>query len=260
MNVKIPQLSLVALVGASGSGKSSFARRHFAPTEVLSSDVCRGWVCDDENDQSASADAFEVLYTIARKRLAAGRLTVVDATHVRAEDRKQLVALAREYHVLPVALVFDLPESVCHERNAARPGRQFGSHVVRQQTQAMHRGLRGLAKEGFRHVHIFKSVADVDAATITREKLWNDRRDDTGPFDIIGDVHGCYAELCTLLEKLGYCIEGTRQAPEVTPPRVAARFSSGTWSIAAPIRPACCAWSCTWLAPARRCACPAITT
>ena len=85
-------------IGASGSGKSTFARKHFKPTEVLSSDFCRGLVADDENDQTATKDAFEILHFIAAKRLAAGRLTVVDATNVQPEARKPLVELARQYH------------------------------------------------------------------------------------------------------------------------------------------------------------------
>jgi len=96
------------MIGPSGCGKSSFARAHFKPTEVLSSDFCRGLVSDDENAQAATKDAFEVLHFIARKRLAAGRLTVVDATNVQPEARKPLVALAREFHVLPVAIVLTL--------------------------------------------------------------------------------------------------------------------------------------------------------
>ncbi len=132
MRITIPELSLVVLVGPSGCGKSTFARRHFKPTEVLSSDFCRGLVSDDENDQTATKDAFEVLHFIAAKRLAAGRLTVVDATNVQPEARKLLVALAREYHVLPVALVLNLPEKLCQERNRGRPDRDFGPHVVRQ--------------------------------------------------------------------------------------------------------------------------------
>src|SRR5919198_892664 len=101
MNLTVPELSLVVLVGASGSGKSTFARTHFRPTEVLSSDFCRGLVADDENDQSATGDAFDVLHYVAAKRLAAGRLTVVDATNVQPEARKPLVALARQYHCMP---------------------------------------------------------------------------------------------------------------------------------------------------------------
>src|SRR6185503_4222294 len=99
--IDAPELCLVVLVGPSGSGKSSFARKHFRPTEIVSSDVCRGLVSDDENDQSATKPAFEVLHTIVEKRLQRERLTVVDATSVRREDRKSLVQIARMFHVLP---------------------------------------------------------------------------------------------------------------------------------------------------------------
>src|SRR6059058_512911 len=102
MKLTVPELSLVVLIGASGSGKSTFARRHFKPTEVLSSDFCRGLVSDDENSMEATNDAFEVLHFIAAKRMTAARLTVVDATNVQPEARKPLIALAREYHFLPV--------------------------------------------------------------------------------------------------------------------------------------------------------------
>src|SRR6202166_1924644 len=108
MHITIPKLSLVVLVGPSGSGKSTFARRHFKPTEVLSSDFCRGLVRDNETDQTGTADAFAVLHFIAARRLAAGRLTVVDATNVQPEARRPLVPLARQYHCLPVAVVLDL--------------------------------------------------------------------------------------------------------------------------------------------------------
>lgn len=204
MNVRIPELSLVVLVGASGAGKSTFARRHFLPTEIISSDYCRGLVSDDENDQGATPDAFEVLRFIAAKRLKAGRLTVIDATNVQSEARKPLVALAREYHCLPVALVFDLPESVCRERNAGRPDRAFGEHVVRGQRSQMHRSLRGLPREGFRHVHVFRTVEEIDTVQVEREPLWNNRKHESGPLDIIGDIHGCIDETVELLTRLGY--------------------------------------------------------
>lgn len=207
MDVKFPELALVVLIGTSGSGKSTFARRHFRPTEVISSDYCRGLVADDENDQSATGPAFEVLHYIAGKRLAAGRLTVVDATNLRPEDRKPLVALARQHHMLPVALVFDLPETLCRERNRSRADRDFGDHVIRNQHQTLRRSLRGLAREGFRHVTLFHSVEEVDAATLIREPLWNNKKSEAGPFDIIGDIHGCYDELQELLVSLGYAVE-----------------------------------------------------
>jgi len=126
MKLKIPELAVVALIGPSGSGKSTFAKKHFRSTEVISSDFCRGLVSDDENNQAATNDAFEVLHFIAAKRLAAGKLVVIDATNVQSEARKPIVELSRRFHCLPVAIVFDLPEKLCHERNQQRPDRTFG--------------------------------------------------------------------------------------------------------------------------------------
>ncbi|WP_406362265.1 polynucleotide kinase-phosphatase [Streptomyces sp. NBC_01579] len=201
----VTDLSLVVLVGASGSGKSTFARRHFKPTEIISSDFCRGLVADDENDQSASGDAFDVLHYIAGKRLAAGRLTVVDATNVQAESRKQLVQLARSHDVLPIAIVLDLPEEVCQTRNAARPDRAgMPRHVVQRHRRELRRSLRGLEREGFRKVHILRTEEEAEHAEVVLERRYNDLRHLTGPFDIIGDIHGCSSELESLLGKLGY--------------------------------------------------------
>ena len=202
--LSIPELSLVVLVGVSGSGKSTFARAHFKPTEVISSDYCRGLVADDENDQTVTPDAFDVLHYIAGKRLAARRLTVIDATSVQPEARKPLVDLAREHDVLPVAIVLDLPVSVCAARNARRPERDFGAHVIRRQHAALRNSVKNLRREGFRAVHILRAEAEVADVTLTRTKLFSDLRRDTGPFDVIGDVHGCLPELLLLLDKLGY--------------------------------------------------------
>ena len=204
MTLTIPELSLVVLVGPSGAGKSSFARRHFKATEVVSSDFCRGLVSDDENDQGATRDAFDVLQFVVGKRLARGRLAVVDATNVQAESRAPLVELARAHDVLPVAIVLNLPAEVCLERNRGRSDRQFAPRVVRSQQAQLRQGLRRLEREGFRYVYVLDSVEAVEAVTVERQPLWVDRRADRGPFDIIGDVHGCYDELVALLAKLGY--------------------------------------------------------
>lgn len=216
MTITVPELSLVLLVGASGSGKSTFAAKHFRETEVLSSDHFRGLVSDDDNDQSATGDAFEALHLVARKRLERGLLTVVDATNVQREARSGLVRIARETNVLPVAIVLDLPAKVCQARNEKREDRRFGAHVVPHQRAQLRASLSRLKKEGFRHVYVLQSVEEVDAAKVTRTRLWNNRKDDHGPFDIIGDVHGCADELRALLTKLGYVedAEGVHRHPD----------------------------------------------
>lgn len=202
--LSLPELSLVVLIGASGSGKSTFAATHFGPFETLSSDFFRGLVSNDENDQSATRAAFEALHVVAAKRLDAGLLTVVDATNVQPESRRSLIELARAHDVLPVAVVLDVPQGVCVERNEARTDRTFGASVVRRQHDQLRRSLRHLGKEGFRKVHVLSGVEEVAAAEFVREPLLNDLRGETGPFDAIGDVHGCRSELETLLAKLGY--------------------------------------------------------
>ena len=218
MEIKIPELALVVMIGTSGSGKSTFARQHFLKTEIISSDFCRGLVADDENDQAATKDAFEVLQFIAAKRLAAGRLTVIDATNTQPEARKPLIELARKYHCLPVALVLDIPESICQERNRARPDRDFGEHVIRNQRTQLRRSLGHLQREGFRHVSVMRSVEEADSATVTREPLWNNKKSDHGPFDIIGDIHGCYDEAVELLKRLGYEFLETERGPSAMHP------------------------------------------
>ncbi|MYW19582.1 polynucleotide kinase-phosphatase [Streptomyces sp. SID2955] len=201
----VTDLSLVVLVGASGSGKSTFARRHFKPTEVISSDFCRGLVADDENDQGATRDAFDVLHYIAGKRLAAGRRTVVDATSVQQDSRRRLVELAREHDVLPIAIVLDTPEEVCAQRNAARTDRaDMPRRVIQRHIRELRRSLRHLEREGFRKVHVLRGVEEAEHATVVTEKRFNDLTHLTGPFDIVGDIHGCSAELEALLAKLGY--------------------------------------------------------
>jgi protein phosphatase len=204
IEIQIPEFALVVLMGASGSGKSTFARTHFLPTEILSSDVCRGLVSDDENDQKASDDAFAVLHFIAARRLANMRLTVIDATNVQPESRRALIDLARKHHAMVYGIAFDLPEALCRARNAQRPDRTFGDHVIRRHRQQLRRSLPSLQREGFRRFWVIRSEAEAAAVRITRTRLWNDRRELHGPFDIIGDVHGCYDELRDLLAKLGY--------------------------------------------------------
>ncbi len=205
--LKIPSMGLVVLVGVSGSGKSTFAAKHFTLWQVVSSDYCRGLVADNPNDQSATKDAFDVLQYVVGTRLRRGLLTVVDATSVQKPARQALVRLAREHDVLVDAIVLDVPERLASERNAVRPDRQYGAHVVGRQHRDLKKSLRGIRKEGFRRVHVLTGVDEVEAATITTELPWNDRRTLTGPFDIVGDIHGCASELRTLLTELGWELE-----------------------------------------------------
>lgn len=207
MEIRIPEISLVVLIGVSGSGKSSFAKKLFKKTEVISSDYCRALISDDESNQKVSTDAFELLYFISGKRLKDAKLTVIDATNVQKESRKGLINLARTYHCIPVAIVLDIPEKICEERNKDRADRNISNHIIRKQSRDLKRSIRDLNKEGFRKVYVLKSDEEINSVNeIILEKLYNNKKDETGPFDIIGDIHGCYSELEELLIKLGYKI------------------------------------------------------
>ncbi|NIG55101.1 polynucleotide kinase-phosphatase [Chitinophaga sp. Cy-1792] len=220
-SLTLPDLSLVMLIGASGSGKSTFAHRLFKPTEIVSSDICRGLISDDENNQDVSADAFELARFIAGKRLKAGLLTVVDATNVKMEARKDWIDLAREHNVPVVAIVMNMPDAVCFERNDVRTDRQVARHVIVNQLSQLRRSLKYLVKDGIRRVLQLDSVEIADnIIAIEREKRATNKKDENGPFDIIGDVHGCYDELCALLEKLGYQVDKENAAIIAAPSAV----------------------------------------
>ena len=201
--INLPEPSLVVLIGASGSGKSTFAAKHFRPTEVISSDRCRGMVCDDENEQGVNPQAFAVVHAIIRARLALGKLAVIDATNVQAESRASLVDLAHEADLFAVAVVLDVSVRTCEDRNAARSDRQFGRHVIRGHADQLRRSIRNLRREGFKQTWILREDL-IDAVEFHRKPLWTDRRVELGPFDIVGDVHGCMDELRELIAKLGY--------------------------------------------------------
>ncbi|MDY3560888.1 polynucleotide kinase-phosphatase [Gemmata sp. JC673] len=224
MTMHIPEFALVLLVGPSGSGKSTFARKHFRPTEVLSSDFFRGMVCDDEMNQAASEDAFELLHLVCEKRLRLGKLTVIDATNVRAESRKPFLELARKYHAQVTAVVFDFSAEFCHARNQQRAAeRPFGPHVTQRHAEDLRRSLGRLEDEGVRRVFVLKDEEQVAGATFERYRLPMNKRDERGPFDMIGDVHGCLSELLALLRALGYTLTQETAADgaafwRVTPP------------------------------------------
>ena len=209
MRIEIPEIAVVALMGASGSGKSTFAGQYFKPTEVLSSDYFRALISDDENNQQVTSQAFETLYYVANKRLELGLLTVIDATNVQKEARASVLRLAKEQNCHAAAIVLDMPEKLCRERNEKRPDRNFSDHVITRQREQLRRSVRFLQKEGFRYVYVLKSEEDIAGVEMVRAPLWNNKKSETGPFDIFGDVHGCYDELCALLGKLGYSVDKT---------------------------------------------------
>lgn len=236
---------MVVLIGQTGSGKSCFAGKHFLPTEIVSSDHCRAVVSDDESDQAATGDAFDLPYYSAGVRLRRRKLTVIDATSVQRPDQAQLVALARKHQTLPVALVLDIDPDLCHRRNQGRAHRGFDTHVARNHSKALRRGLRGLKKEGFRQVHKLRKREESDAVELVREPLWTDRRQDHGPFGVIGDIHGCFDELATLLDRLGYRIDPFEPGEDLISarhPEGGSRTSSAISPIAARGMSTACVW------------------
>ena len=167
MEIDVPEGALVLLVGISGSGKSTFAARHFAPTEVLSSDRFRALVADDEADQTASRAAFEVLHLVMAKRLARRRLCVVDATNLSLRARRALTALASRNRRPALVIVLDLPLETCRARNAAR-GRVVAEDVLVEQHRRLDEALAALHDEGYAAVHLLRDEAEVEAVRIRR--------------------------------------------------------------------------------------------
>jgi predicted kinase len=164
--------SLVVLVGAAGSGKSTFAARHFAPDEVLSSDRFRRIVSGDEANQAATKAAFVVLHQALERSLENGRTAVVDATSVEPAARRALLARALAAGVPASAIVLDLPSATVIARNAARPARVVDMAVVRRQLDRIRVSLDGpdpaLWREGFAQVVVLHDPAEVDSVTIRR--------------------------------------------------------------------------------------------
>ena len=205
--IKLPEISLVLLVGVSSSGKSTFAKKYFLPTEILSSDHCRALVSDDENNLGVTDAAFELLHYIAAKRLKLGRLTVIDALNLRKEDRAKLVQLAKDNYALAAAIVLETPIRKLLDRHEERTDRTFSKHVLEKQYDDFKRSIRTIEREGFSYTYFLNPEEEIK---ISRQRLWNNKKEERGPFDIIGDVHGCFEELIELFSHLDYKIE--RQA------------------------------------------------
>lgn len=205
--LNLPELSLVLLIGASGAGKTTFAAKHFKDTEILSSDRFRGMISDDENDQSVTDGAFNLLNQLLEMRLKLGRFTVIDATNIQADERLPLLKLAKQYHFSTSAIVLNMSRGICMERNRNRQDRQLPEHIIDSQLRQIRRSLRSIKNEGFRHIYILNTPEEAEQVRVLRQRMRVDKRHDQGPFDIIGDVHGCFDETLELLDKLGYRVK-----------------------------------------------------
>ncbi len=203
MRTTIPDFALVMLIGPSGSGKTTFARKHFKPTEILSSDFYRGVVGDDDRSATTTDDAFATMQAIAATRLKRRRLTVIDATNLHRNDRAKFTTIARDHHAQTVAVVFDVGERTCRRHNAEREEPR-PEHVIRRHARSLRQTVKNLAREGYRRRVKLTTPVEVTGTEVVRERLACDRRDVTGRIDVIGDVHGCRAELEALLTELGY--------------------------------------------------------
>ncbi len=199
--IRLPPGALVVLVGPAGSGKSTWAARHFQPTQIVSSDACRGIIADDESDQTASRDAFRLLYFILGERLRRGLLTVVDSTALQPSIRAELLKIARQHGSPTVAIVFALSQEVNQQWNASRT-RRVPADALERHRKNLDLSLRLLPTESFNTIYMLSSPEDIASARVIVGSFVPERS--APPFDIIGDVHGCYHELTTLFERLGY--------------------------------------------------------
>lgn len=201
MEIKMPEASLVVMCGVAGCGKSTFALKNFRQTAVVSSDRCREIVSDDEGNMEASRGAFELFYFIIEKRMGMGRLVIADSTALSYDARKKLLGLAYSYNYHVVLIAFDVLLDTALKRNSMRD-RKVSEKVIQKQYRAFTRALKYIDKEGFDQMAILRE-SEMEGITfdIVSSKM---EIEDSGPFDIISDIHGCCSELELLLHKLGY--------------------------------------------------------
>lgn len=219
ITITLPDPSLVLVLGARGSGKTTFVQRFFDPSEIVSLDECRRRVGDAGDEPSN--DALELFQTIVQNRLHSGKMVVIDGDHGNADLRRSLTTLAKRHHLFAIAIALKLDERICIERNASRGDGAVSPYDVKRGAESVRKFVEAYVREGVREVHVLDSPEAVEKAVITRRKLWTDKRDDSGPFDIIGDVHGCAGELEALLELLGYKVtwnDAYAHGVQVVPP------------------------------------------
>jgi predicted kinase len=170
VQLTISDPALVLLVGPAGAGKSTFADTHFARTEIVSSDAIRAALTDDAGDQQASAEAFQVLAIIVNGRLRRRLTTVVDATNLRAANRRRYHRLAARYGIPTVVIAFDLAPAEYRARNAARPDRLVEEFVVDDQAARMAEVLADLPGEGYSAVHVVTTEKERDLVLVRERR------------------------------------------------------------------------------------------
>lgn len=167
-NITIPRNTLVILVGPAGCGKSSFAAKHFQPTQIVSSDECRALICDDPSNQRVTPLAFALMHSIIEMRLRLGRLTVADATNLKPQDRRPLIRLAERADFNTAAVVFTAPLAVCLARNARRQ-RVVPAEAVALQYDLLLKALPAISRDGFGYVwRLDEAAAEQASVEITR--------------------------------------------------------------------------------------------
>lgn len=195
----IPSNALVILSGASGSGKSTFAKRYFSDYTIVSSDQCREEICGDASNQDVSAEAFDLFYDKIKKSLSNNQLTISDSTATHSKARARLIEIARRCNTKAVCIVFDIDENICAERAFNRPERSVPKNVSLRHSKQLKSGLAKIEKENLLKTII---IQDLDNFKFEIKPLPCDYRHIKGPFHLIGDVHGCIDELKALVEKL----------------------------------------------------------
>src|SRR5262245_28906429 len=170
MNLTLPDPSLILLIGPSGAGKSTFAGRFFQPTEIVSSDHCRGLISDDESNQNVNSEAFGLLHHITRLRLSLGRLTVIDATNLKYQARRPLLRIARHHQLPVVAIVLDISLEICLAHNRTRPYRSVGEDAIKQHVSELSLAMTRLEHEGYQNIFVLDEN-QIEGATIERKAV-----------------------------------------------------------------------------------------
>ncbi|MGA2076801.1 MAG: AAA family ATPase [Terriglobia bacterium] len=162
--VRLIRPSIVLLCGPAACGKSTFAQRHFRPTQIISSDWARGRVCDDERDQRFNTQAFALVRYLAELRMGLNRLCVVDSTALTPPHRREFLELAKRFQVPSVIFLFDVPLEKCIERDRLRE-RSVGGAVIERHYLAFGQTKTDIRQEGFDQI-IELGDSDLDKVQI----------------------------------------------------------------------------------------------